>query len=443
MQRLKRLPPEETVHAIERMKSALNQSSQRVPCNLQAAFGHKMSFASSDSLHSSQSSNSQVVGTGPGPFEAPPCSQSGGNIRRPFDVPPSSTSQGAGTRPRPFDVDELIANLAGVRDFTARKNHANHRAMEQQEVVRYSSQSSGGFRGAAVPNYMPDLENVPHPSDVPPLRLGSRPSAHLEASDSSNLAMGPPHSGWFPESSQVVVRNEPSIHGAARGKAKAKTGVRFATPLPPGPVSVQSLASSVSDVSSASDELPRQPKVIPPGIQTLVVRNIPARITPSGLLDIWPPIGMYNFLHMPYSYRHRRTVGCVFINFVSHGAAVAFTQAWDGKFIINDSNTKKLDISIAEIQGYDDNLMHMRCSKKVMRMRNTRYLPLIILDDGSIANFRQTMASIVPPSNMVQVEDESDDEDASISETQQSLPSSETAASLTQQPRRNARARRN
>jgi hypothetical protein len=308
---------------------------------------------------------------------------------------------------------------------------ARPREIERTEVAPYSPQSRADFRGVVVPRNIPDLANVAHPRDVPPQRLGSRPSTQLEASDSSSSAMRASAPVSIPETPQVVVQSDPSIHGAARGKAKAKSRGRFATALPPGPVSS----------SSASSGRARQQKVIPSGMTTLIVRNVPARITPDGLLEIWPPHGMYNFLHMPYSHRYRRTVGCVFINFVSHQAAVAFTQRWDGKFLMDGTNTKKLDIGIAEIQGFRDNLMHMRCSKKVMRMRNARHLPLIVLEDGTIGNFREIMASIVPPPNMVEVEDESDDEDAS--ETQESRASSDAAAAATQHPQRNATARRN
>jgi hypothetical protein len=142
----------------------------------------------------------------------------------------------------------------------------------------------------------------------------------------------------------------------------------------------------------------RRTQPIASDIHTLIIKKIPARIAPSNLLELWPAYQSYNLLYLPYNHRTRRTVGFVIVNFVSNEAAVAFRQRWQGQFLLHESSVKNLDICVAEVQGFVENLIAMKANKKIARIKNVRYLPVIVLPDGTPTDFKKLMDTIeLPP----------------------------------------------
>jgi len=65
----------------------------------------------------------------------------------------------------------------------------------------------------------------------------------------------------------------------------------------------------------------------------------------------------------------------VFVNMVSHEAALGFVAKWHGRKIANVPGAKRLDISVAEVQGFIGNLKHLKASN-IARMRNDKLLPV-------------------------------------------------------------------
>jgi len=116
-------------------------------------------------------------------------------------------------------------------------------------------------------------------------------------------------------------------------------------------------------------------RVLPPGVTTLVVRNVPARLSQEQLLQLWPPDGTYDLMYVPYSFKKQRRGGLVFINMVSHEAAINFATKWHGNKIPNISGAKRLDIGVADVQGFIGNLKHLKQSK-IARMHNEQFLPV-------------------------------------------------------------------
>jgi hypothetical protein len=134
--------------------------------------------------------------------------------------------------------------------------------------------------------------------------------------------------------------------------------------------------------------------LIQDNIRTLIVRNIPARITQNQLLSYWRPQGSFNLLHLPYSQQLHRNVGYAFINFISREALTEFYERWQHKKLVASSNSKPLNVGVAEVQGFEANLRHMKLSKKMLHIRNRHYLPFLPLPDGSFADFREVIAAL-------------------------------------------------
>jgi len=96
------------------------------------------------------------------------------------------------------------------------------------------------------------------------------------------------------------------------------------------------------------------------GATTLAVRNVPARYTQEELIKEWGFDGTYDFLHLPYCTKSKRTLGCAFVNFVTQEEAVAFQRRWHGTFLQRHGKTRALDIVEATVQGYWPNLARLQ-----------------------------------------------------------------------------------
>jgi len=116
----------------------------------------------------------------------------------------------------------------------------------------------------------------------------------------------------------------------------------------------------------------KPPKALPLGVTTLMVRNIPRRFTPEKLLEVWPVDGSYNLLHVPFNFQKQHRAGVAFINMVSHEAAVEFAAKWHGRKLANGGGIKRLDIGVAEVQGFEGNLRNLKGSK----IKNDIFLPI-------------------------------------------------------------------
>jgi len=142
----------------------------------------------------------------------------------------------------------------------------------------------------------------------------------------------------------------------------------------------------VTGASVVEEEVPDQPspnshprlRILQPAVTTLVVRNLPARFSPQKMLEVWPPDGTYNLLYVPYSMAKRSRLGFAFINMTSHEAAAEFMARWHGQKIVNERGVKRLDIIVADTQGFMQNLEQLKASK-IGKIRNQSYLPLLFL----------------------------------------------------------------
>mmetsp|Transcript_110597 Transcript_110597/g.308077 ORF Transcript_110597/g.308077 Transcript_110597/m.308077 type:complete len:350 (-) Transcript_110597:220-1269(-) len=92
------------------------------------------------------------------------------------------------------------------------------------------------------------------------------------------------------------------------------------------------------------------------GVETLLVRNVPARFTQDELLKEWPPDGTFDFLYRPCSGEGTTVLGHAFVNFTSSAAAEAFQLKWHGKFFRQHGKGKALDVVGSTTQGFVKNM---------------------------------------------------------------------------------------
>jgi len=109
---------------------------------------------------------------------------------------------------------------------------------------------------------------------------------------------------------------------------------------------------------------------------TLMIRNVPVLYTREMLLFEWENNGSYDFLYLPYSCSMQRNLSYAFVNFTSEAAALAFIQRWQKKRLPHYTARKPLNISFAEVQGRDSNLLQLK-KKRVKRIKINQCQPLI------------------------------------------------------------------
>jgi len=123
---------------------------------------------------------------------------------------------------------------------------------------------------------------------------------------------------------------------------------------------------------------------------TLMIRNVPLMYTREMLLAEWPNDGTYDFLYLPVSFGTRRNLSFAFVNFTSEAAAFSFMQQWQKKRLANFASRKPLNISFADVQGRNSNLLEWQ-RKQVKCTKLPRYQPLVFDDQGNLIDFVEAL----------------------------------------------------
>jgi len=120
---------------------------------------------------------------------------------------------------------------------------------------------------------------------------------------------------------------------------------------------------------------------------SLHVRNIPARYSQDKLLSEWPSaVWGFTFLFLPHSYSTHRSVGYGFVSFMSHELAFRFASRWHRQVLKDQGGNRKLDMSWAEVQGFNDNVLNFRKMKGVV----TRNQPAVFQAAQSAEGLQST-----------------------------------------------------
>lgn len=211
-------------------------------------------------------------------------------------------------------------------------------------------------------------------------------------------AQAPPAPKAVAKSKRVVPGALPVGRLAASSSAQAAGSSNEVSPLPAATLQVLTSSEVGFEVQqpALSRSLARSQEELDGPWTTAVIRNIPARISQAQLQDLWLSEGSYNFLYLPYSQTTHRTVGFVLVNFVSASARRGFQTLWHGGSLIPDAKVKPLDVAMADLQGLEANLLQMRRTNKMNRLKHMKHVPIIINPDGSFADFKVLMQSIQP-----------------------------------------------
>jgi len=111
-----------------------------------------------------------------------------------------------------------------------------------------------------------------------------------------------------------------------------------------------------------------------PGQTTVVVKNLPGRYTLEDVLRLWPVDHTFDFMHAPYHRLHRRPMGFVFINFLTHELALAFQRRWHGTMIPPGG---PLEVYASDVQGRRRSLQMLKTSR-IGVLESEGFLPCVL-----------------------------------------------------------------
>lgn len=160
-------------------------------------------------------------------------------------------------------------------------------------------------------------------------------------------------------------------------------------PLQPPPRIAEPPATVQGGLNAVGGTEPTDGDSLPPGATTLMIRNIPARCSVQDLLDMWPPNGSYDLLHLPFSAKQHRPSGYAFVNFTSYEAAVAFRQCWNGTLLEKGGKSKRLSIMASATQGFEENIL--RCGSA--SIASERYVP-VVFNGAAKLDFQAVLAAV-------------------------------------------------
>lgn len=131
------------------------------------------------------------------------------------------------------------------------------------------------------------------------------------------------------------------------------------------------------------DEIQRPRVTLPPGIQTLVMRNLPLSITRKGFVEALNRAGFqgrYDLVYLPLRIKgaeQARGTGYAFVNMVDNESAIELAYLWSEHtpFESTGGRTRAIKIAAAAKQGRDECLKEW-CTSKQMRVRNAESKPL-------------------------------------------------------------------
>eukprot|EP00397_Hematodinium_sp_SG-2012_P010733 GEMP01010857.1.p1 GENE.GEMP01010857.1~~GEMP01010857.1.p1 ORF type:complete len:326 (+),score=72.34 GEMP01010857.1:119-1096(+) len=125
---------------------------------------------------------------------------------------------------------------------------------------------------------------------------------------------------------------------------------------------------------------------------TMMLRNFPRRSQQKRLLSYLDSSGLsgqYDFVYLPFCFEKKQNLGYAFINFRTPQKAVQFYMKWHKQSITSDSLNKPrlMNVSVAQIQGREDNLQRIIKECKVGKITNPKFQPVVYDDDGSRVDF--------------------------------------------------------
>jgi hypothetical protein len=319
---------------------------------------------------------------------------------------PSSASSKI-SLPKPWASPPLVVESGG-----AASSSGTSPGLLKQCLIETATAVNAARHASLVPAKVAQPQFV-KAKDAPVPQLGRQDSKGVKAQTLARPAVEPV---------ARIARPEDISYSAQKGKGKDKNFRKVAdipiasAPVPVGLVSSpgasSSLAGGNSNASSSAVLSLDQASVVnsavaesavaaslrnatQAGVTTLNIKNIPVRLSQAAIQKLWPPKeNCYDMLYLPFNHRQRRTIGYAFINFTSVEAALQFMEKWQGVVLSPENHTKALDIGVAAVQGFEANLLHMKSSNNIKCIRRKKHMPIIILPDGTAANYREVLGLV-------------------------------------------------
>jgi len=117
---------------------------------------------------------------------------------------------------------------------------------------------------------------------------------------------------------------------------------------------------------------------------TIVLRNIPRSVSQDELFRCLVEHGFQDdlvLLYMPWLMGHseQANLGYAFVHLESWAAKQSLVEAWQGQFPFGQaSSNRPINIALAAVQGARENITSWNCSKKMARIRNPAFRPMIL-----------------------------------------------------------------
>mmetsp|Transcript_39122 Transcript_39122/g.92026 ORF Transcript_39122/g.92026 Transcript_39122/m.92026 type:complete len:328 (-) Transcript_39122:154-1137(-) len=116
-------------------------------------------------------------------------------------------------------------------------------------------------------------------------------------------------------------------------------------------------------------------------VTTMMLQNLPRIFLKQDLLDALDDsgfAGLYDYVHVSYSFSSGICLGYAFINFKNTAAAEEFMASWNGSGrFLQRRHRKTLLVSEAVVQGLEA-LMAQPSMKKLMKVKNAAFRPYLL-----------------------------------------------------------------
>jgi len=106
-------------------------------------------------------------------------------------------------------------------------------------------------------------------------------------------------------------------------------------------------------------ESPELPATMGSDCTTIMLRNVPPRMTQRQLLKEVNGFGFggtFDFLYIPMDSRRRSNRGIAFLNFTTPATALEFAQAIQGRQLKHPSAQREVEVMPADVQGFERNV---------------------------------------------------------------------------------------
>jgi len=277
-----------------------------------------------------------------------------------------------------FGDPALIDTCADDADLLCQHSHGRVKI----NSIRRQQDSHGSFKQSLPATVDPSpLEAVEQSIPSSSGRMSSRASGNCPSSFQRNSRTGNPTVGETTVYDQVLCAQPAYQDYLVQFMApSADTNLQQTMTVTGSSESLEAIPNANEDTEIPEQQsLPSQngnpARILPHGTTTIVVRNIPARFSQEGLLQLWPADGKYNLMYVPFNFQMRRRSGMAIINMISCESAAQFTATWHGQKLLQGRSGKGLDIGAAVHQGFIENLKYLK-KLNVSKIRNNDFLPM-------------------------------------------------------------------